>query len=508
MQPRSVTEEDLRRLKQERDAADRRYNEALSELDDAVQRVPDFPHPPPSPDETQVTPLNTRWEILTARPPSPTGWRARLAAFVWRLVEPSLAQQQAFNAALVDHLNRNVIPQREVPKAIETTIAVLRDQVEQLVQFESRLMVYLQQITPYVDTKDYEFRGLDQRIVEDVAEAQALDARAIRGLAAGLRSVSDDTLKRFERVERFEFRYGVHYDGVRISIAALQRAVHALTRELERSSPVGAAPQVSRDVAAPATPPLDGTVSHVLSANRLQSHKYLAFEDAFRGDPRVIAGRQREYVTLFAGSTDVLDIGCGRGEFLRLLKESGVTARGIDLNHAMVTNCLEAGLDATEADALEYLRSLADGALGGLMAAQVVEHLQPDYLIQLLDEAYRVLRPDSAIVLETINVTSWSAFFSSYLRDLTHARPLHPDTLRFFVLAAGFLDGEIRLSAPVPDEAKLHPAPREARELDVPGSAPVAGAIRQLADVVDVNAQILNRELYGPQDYAVVAWKR
>ena len=75
-----------------------------------------------------------------------------------------------------------------------------------------------------------------------------------------------------------------------------------------------------------------------------------------------------------------------------------------------------------------------------------------------------MLRPDSPIVLETINVTSWHAFFSSYLRDLTHARPLHPDTLRFFVLAAGFLDAEIRLSAPLPDEEKLHLRPREARD--------------------------------------------
>ena len=88
MQTRSVSEEDLRRLKQERDAADRRYNEALSALDAAVQRLPDFPHPPPAPDETQVTPLNTRCEILAPQPPFPSGWRARLAAFVWRLVEP------------------------------------------------------------------------------------------------------------------------------------------------------------------------------------------------------------------------------------------------------------------------------------------------------------------------------------------------------------------------------------------------------------------------------------
>jgi hypothetical protein len=105
-------------------------------------------------------------------------------------------------------------------------------------------------------------------------------------------------------------------------------------------------------------------------------------------------------------------------------------------------------------------------------------------------------------------VTSWYAFFSSYLRDLTHARPLHPDTLHFFVLAAGFLDSEIRLSAPLPEEEKLRLSPREAHDVQLKAAGPEGRAILQLADAFDRNANHLNRQLYGPQDYAVVAWKR
>ena len=122
----------------------------------------------------------------------------------------------------------------------------------------------------------------------------------------------------------------------------------------------------------------------------------------------------------------MLDVGCGRGEFLQLLREHGISGRGVDLNHEMVAECRAAGLEAEEADAVSYMTGLPDGSLGGLMAAQVVEHLEPDYLLRLLDEAFRVLRPDSPIALETINVTSWSAFFTSYLRDLTHVRPDPP----------------------------------------------------------------------------------
>jgi hypothetical protein len=111
-------------------------------------------------------------------------------------------------------------------------------------------------------------------------------------------------------------------------------------------------------------------------------------------------------------------------------------------------------------------------------------------------------------VLETINVASWSAFFSSYVRDLTHARPIHPDTLRFFVLATGFLDAEIRFSSPLPEAERLRSSPRDARDDNLRSAGAEGRAIRQLADAFDANAALLNRHLYGPHDYAVVAWKR
>jgi SAM-dependent methyltransferase len=250
-----------------------------------------------------------------------------------------------------------------------------------------------------------------------------------------------------------------------------------------------------------------GELSNRLSSDRLQSHQYLSFEDAFRGDPAIIRARQQEYVPVFRGRSDVLDIGCGRGEFLRLLMDNGITARGIDINHAMVVHCRENGLDAVEGDALDYLRGLPADAIGGLMAAQVVEHLQPDYLLALLQEAFRVLQPGSPIALETINVASWSAFFNSYVRDVTHARPIHPDTLRFFVVATGFLDAEITFTASLPDEERLQSAPRDVRDVDLRTTGAEGRALLQLADAFDANARLLNRQLYGPQDYAVIAWK-
>jgi O-antigen chain-terminating methyltransferase len=222
------------------------------------------------------------------------------------------------------------------------------------------------------------------------------------------------------------------------------------------------------------------------------SHKYVGFEDAFRGSPDAIRARLSDYVPLFAGAADVLDIGCGRGEFLGLLREQGVSGRGIDLNDAMVEICREKGSDATRADALSYLNGLPDGSLGGLFAAQVVEHLEPAYLTHLLEAAFDKLRPGAPIVLETINPACWFAFFESYIRDITHVRPLHPDTLKFLLIASGFNQIEIRYRAPYPEHEKLQP---------VQGTAPLGDAI----ETINANAKKLNQLLFTYLDYAAIA---
>src|SRR5438046_9744133 len=103
--------------------------------------------------------------------------------------------------------------------------------------------------------------------------------------------------------------------------------------------------------------------------------------------------------------------------------------------------------DSVRGDALAYLGGAGDGSLGGLVATQVVEHLEPSYLLQLVAAASQKLRPGAPIVVETINPACWLAFFSSYIRDITHVRPIHPETLQFLLRAAGFARVEVRYSA-------------------------------------------------------------
>jgi O-antigen chain-terminating methyltransferase len=197
-------------------------------------------------------------------------------------------------------------------------------------------------------------------------------------------------------------------------------------------------------------------------------------------------------VPIFAEASDVLDIGCGRGEFLGLLRENGVSGRGIDLNDAMVAVCREKGFEATKADALSYLRGLATGSLGGLFAAQVVEHLEPAYLTRLLEAAFDALRPGAPIVLETINPACWFAFFESYIRDITHVRPLHPDTLKFLLIASGFQQIEIRYRAPYPAHEKLQTLPK-------------SDALGDAVETLNGNVEKLNSLLFTHLDYAAIA---
>ena len=171
-------------------------------------------------------------------------------------------------------------------------------------------------------------------------------------------------------------------------------------------------------------------------------------------------------------------------------------SRGIDLNHEMVEVCRSRGLAADEGDALGYLRRQADGSLGGLFAAQVVEHLEPSYLMQVLDAAYHALRPGSRIVLETINPACWFAYFDSYIRDLTHVRLIHPETLQYLLTASGFQRVEIRYRAPYPEREKLQPI-----ALDADASPAALAAV----DTLNANADRINRLLFTHLDYAAVA---
>jgi glycosyltransferase involved in cell wall biosynthesis/SAM-dependent methyltransferase len=173
------------------------------------------------------------------------------------------------------------------------------------------------------------------------------------------------------------------------------------------------------------------------------SATYRRFEDIFRGDEQLIRTRQRPYAEAFAGADWVLDIGCGRGEFLDLLTERGITARGADMDESMVARCREKGHHVALADAAGHLRSLPAGSVPGIFAAQLVEHLGAEQLAELLELVRGKLQPGGLAILETVNPHNPAAM-KAFWTDTTHHHPLFPEVLLAHCRLAGFESGEVR----------------------------------------------------------------
>jgi SAM-dependent methyltransferase len=167
---------------------------------------------------------------------------------------------------------------------------------------------------------------------------------------------------------------------------------------------------------------------------------YVEFEALFRGSRAEIQQRQRPYVDLLAGAAPVLDLGCGRGEFLELLREAGVPAQGVDLDAGMVKVAADLGLNARVGDLFDTLADTADGSVGAVVSFQVVEHLELDDLDRLLAETHRVLAPEGIVVLETVNPHSLRAYRFFWL-DVTHRIPLFPESLLSLARGRGFAAG-------------------------------------------------------------------
>ena len=438
------------------DAA-RARNEALDALEAALRQL-------------AATPF--AGEFRAPAPGAPRGWRQRLSSFAWRRL-PLLRQQRGFNAAAVDALSELVRQNRDLlhqDRELSAAIVKLADDAagarRELAESEA---------------------AAREKLAESETAARQELATTFSGALGG---AADEMLKRWESMAAREERRQARVDEIGQAAAAWRQVTGALQRELERLKAQPAPPAAT---AGGASAHDAGTQ---LAAPR-DSFKYVGFEDRFRGAGVDIRARYADYARQFEGAADVLDAGCGRGEFLEILRDHGIAASGVDVNPEMVAECRERGLEVAEGDLLSHLESLPDCALGGLFAAQVVEHLEPAYLLRFIDTAFLKLRPGSRIVLETINVASWSAFFQSYVRDITHVRPLHPETLAYLVGAGGFRNVAVDYRSPIPPEHLLARAPEPADREDE--------RLAMLAAAFNRNVDELNRLLFADQDYAVVA---
>ena len=213
----------------------------------------------------------------------------------------------------------------------------------------------------------------------------------------------------------------------------------------------------------------------------------MAFEDTHRGSAAELRAGQAVYLDALSPlppkllALPILDLGCGRGEWLELLREHGFTGRGADTSAAMVDHCRQRGLSVEQADAVAALAACSDGSLAAVSAFHLIEHLPFPVLFRLLEEATRALAPGGVLILETPNPESVLVGSHTFYHDFSHRNPVTPSALDFLLGYLGLVERET---------LRLNPYPPTAR-IDEPTLA----------------AERLNGHLYGPQDLGMVARK-
>ncbi len=227
---------------------------------------------------------------------------------------------------------------------------------------------------------------------------------------------------------------------------------------------------------------LEETDDHILD------QYYLYLEDQFRGSREDITERFKVYLPYLKEAlpdeTDrnVLDLGCGRGELLELLKGENFLARGVDLSAAMINECRSRKLDAVQGDVFEHLQSLPDECEGAVTAFHLIEHLAFRDQVKLMDETVRVLKVGGLAIFETPNPENLQVGSCNFYMDPTHRRPLPPMLFSFMAEQRGLQRVAI---------LRLHPYGTEAM---IPH------------DGTEMAARV-NHFFYGPQDYAMIGYK-
>lgn len=269
----------------------------------------------------------------------------------------------------------------------------------------------------------------------------------------------------------------------RLGLLEEQRRVSLLLEESRKRLPKPMAPSQIEEM--------------VREQDHLLDSMYSSLEDRFRGTRAEIKGKLAIYVPRVAqavADTDsgpIVDLGCGRGEWLELLANESLEAVGVDINHTMIRRCEEADLTAVDATAIEFLRDQRASTLGAVTAFHLLEHVPFGDLVGILDESVRVLRPGGIAIFETPNPENLSVSATGFYADPTHRNPLFPPTMQFLLEQRGFVRVEIVRPYPRPIPEWMQP---------LPSDDPAAGRINAILDLLRSLFQV-------SPDYAVIGYK-
>jgi 2-polyprenyl-3-methyl-5-hydroxy-6-metoxy-1,4-benzoquinol methylase len=363
----------------------------------------------------------------------------------------------------------------EIVYQLQSAVGTLNPRPPGLVnQVIQRLKKFMSRALSWYTRPLHQFQGAVARAFDE--DLQALESLQNQALAAS---------------ELNEQRF----DGIRNHLASLHEQIDEL-RELRieerlRSQELKLRRVEAQRIATPKAAAQTSIVSHSSSAPKQADFNYFLFQEYHRGKESVIRQRQLEYIKHFKGRGPVWDLGCGRGEFLELLREHKIPAFGVDTDPDAIQLCREKGLSIEASDLFDFLEKAEDGTAGGIFAAQVIEHMPAELQLHLVDLSFRKLRPGAPLLLETINPECLFALTRNFFLDPTHIRPVHPEMLRFAFENKGFRDVQVQFSGPV--EGKYIAQP----------SWPTDATPHNVTEAL----LALNHFAFGFQDYAIFGWR-
>lgn len=349
-------------------------------------------------------------------------------------------------------------------------------------EFHANLVRFLNDTSQYVDARDSSnfweiIRKIDVDVTKVLERIERINDEQMAALRSNERLVFD-VVDQNLRGAIGELRSTAAQHGDQLgTLESVVRGLEGIIASLKRS------PQSTKD-------------NKLVDQEPVPDFSYLMLENRYRGSEQEIRTAMESYVEIFRGAqAPILEIGPGRGELLELLRERGIAARGVDYDRAMVEQCHSKGLEVLHGDGLKVMEEAEPGSLGGVIAIQVVEHLNRNQLDELFRLCFAKVRPGGRVVFETINPRSLLALSSNYFRDPTHVWPLHPDTLEYRMNLAGLKTVQVQYRSPVPAEAELqklvvepYMTPRWAHTIEC----------------MNQNFRQLNELLYGYQDYCIV----
>jgi O-antigen chain-terminating methyltransferase len=431
-------------------------------------------------------------------------WIPKLFRGLWR-------KQGSFNEVVIDLLKLNMKSQQRVLRQLSQLTADLSAQSDWLRTIRKANFLeraWLAEIPPVIARIEHELAALKSDVVAqmhrqdrveklealidaEIKEREAMGGRVehqqklLESFSASVAAMSATLAGAPSRGE---------HDQMRSDFALLQSLLVSFeARQVADASYLKRELYIQAQRLSAFNPRQNGRMHEAATSKPNSTHQndldafYIAFENEFRGTRADIKQRVRIHLEQVkragAGSPDtpILDLGCGRGEWIELLREEGLVCRGIDLNEFMVAECSERGLPAEQADVVEYLESLAADSQGGITAFHLIEHLPFRALLKLFRESLRVIRPGGICIFETPNPDNLQVGSNSFYLDPTHLRPLPKELTKFALSTAGFRTVSI---------LPLHPS--ENSPLGQ-GDSPIK--------------RFIDRIFFSEQDYAVIAHK-